>query len=227
MTPVPARWTKHRPIALGLAREYRVPGMDPDDVRQEALIALWEACRAYDREKPKCQRAPRKAPLLYLVHRRETLSRAQMPVSDRGNPFAFLSERTCSPRSTPPTTPRPHRQSDQQQADKECDGSDKVSVNRTARYGHGRIGTGRVPLVEDCEQSVQAHHHAADKQQTFSGAAHGSGTLELLEIRLAVRRTKQAQDATPSTSRSSPRPSPRRSSPHSSRPPTIRGPRIR
>ena len=64
MTPVPARWTKHRPIALGLAREYRVPGMDPDDVHQEALIALWEACRAYDREKPKCRRAPRKAPFL-------------------------------------------------------------------------------------------------------------------------------------------------------------------
>ena len=51
VTTVPARWTKHRPIALGLAREYRVPGMDPDDVRQEALVALWEACRAYDREK--------------------------------------------------------------------------------------------------------------------------------------------------------------------------------
>ena len=58
MTPVPARWTKHRPIALGLAREYRVPGMDPGDVHQEALIALWEACRAYDREKQTSKGAP-------------------------------------------------------------------------------------------------------------------------------------------------------------------------
>ena len=48
---IPALWTKHRPIALGIAREYRIPGMDPDDIRQEALVALWEACRSYDKEK--------------------------------------------------------------------------------------------------------------------------------------------------------------------------------
>lgn len=43
-----ALWTKHRGIAIGIANEYRIPGMDPDDVRQEALIGLWEAARAYD-----------------------------------------------------------------------------------------------------------------------------------------------------------------------------------
>ena len=51
MTAVPALWTKHRPIALAIARDWRIPGMDPDDVRQEALIALWEACRCHDKEK--------------------------------------------------------------------------------------------------------------------------------------------------------------------------------
>lgn len=46
-----ARWTKHRPIALAIARDFRVPGLDPDDVRQEALVALWMACREYDRDR--------------------------------------------------------------------------------------------------------------------------------------------------------------------------------
>lgn len=45
------RWTKHRPIALAIAREWRIPGMDLDDVRQEALVALWEAGKAYDQTK--------------------------------------------------------------------------------------------------------------------------------------------------------------------------------
>lgn len=45
---VPALWTKHRPLALMLARDYHLPGSDADDVRQEALIALWEAARTHD-----------------------------------------------------------------------------------------------------------------------------------------------------------------------------------
>lgn len=44
----PALWTKHRPLALMLARDYHLPGSDQDDVRQEALIALWEAARTHD-----------------------------------------------------------------------------------------------------------------------------------------------------------------------------------
>ena len=51
MSGVPALWTKHRPIALGISTEWRIPGLDADDVRQEALIALWEAARCHDREK--------------------------------------------------------------------------------------------------------------------------------------------------------------------------------
>lgn len=45
---VPALWTKHRPLALMLARDYYLPGSDADDVRQEAMIALWEAARTHD-----------------------------------------------------------------------------------------------------------------------------------------------------------------------------------
>lgn len=44
----PALWTRHRGIALGIAADYRIPRLDPDDVRQEALVALWEATGVYD-----------------------------------------------------------------------------------------------------------------------------------------------------------------------------------
>lgn len=53
METVSARWTKHRPIAVAIADEWRIPGMDSDDIRQEALVALWEACRSYDRDRGK------------------------------------------------------------------------------------------------------------------------------------------------------------------------------
>jgi len=45
---VPALWTKHRRIASAIAATYFIPGADRQDVEQEALIALWEACRSYD-----------------------------------------------------------------------------------------------------------------------------------------------------------------------------------
>jgi RNA polymerase sigma factor (sigma-70 family) len=45
---VPALWTRHRRIAAQVASDFRIPGFDTDDVRQEALIALWEAARSYD-----------------------------------------------------------------------------------------------------------------------------------------------------------------------------------
>jgi DNA-directed RNA polymerase specialized sigma24 family protein len=51
MSHAPQLWTKHRGIALGIAPEWRIPGMDPDDVRQEALVALWEAARDHDKAK--------------------------------------------------------------------------------------------------------------------------------------------------------------------------------
>lgn len=46
----PALFTKYRPIALAIAKEWYLPGGDQDDVRQEALIALWEAARSYKPE---------------------------------------------------------------------------------------------------------------------------------------------------------------------------------
>ena len=82
-------------------------------------------------------------------------------------------ERTCSRRSTPPTTPRPHRQPDQQQAEKECNRSNKISVNRMARYGEGVSEPAASPWSRT--KVVEAHRHAADKQQTFSGAERMDG----------------------------------------------------
>lgn len=48
---VPALWTKHRPVALAIAAEFRIPGQDADDTRQDALVALWEAASVYDMSK--------------------------------------------------------------------------------------------------------------------------------------------------------------------------------
>lgn len=41
-------WTKHRGIAYKIARDYYAPGCDQDDMRQEALVALWEATGIHD-----------------------------------------------------------------------------------------------------------------------------------------------------------------------------------
>lgn len=47
----PTLFTRHRGIALGEARDWTIPGLDADDVRQEALVALWEATGVYDPER--------------------------------------------------------------------------------------------------------------------------------------------------------------------------------
>jgi RNA polymerase sigma factor (sigma-70 family) len=51
MSQVIQLWNKHHGLAVSVASEWRIPGMDADDVRQEALIALWESGRAYDKTK--------------------------------------------------------------------------------------------------------------------------------------------------------------------------------
>jgi len=51
MASTGATWTSHRNLAYALANEYRIPGIDAEDVRQEALIALWEAARSHDKTK--------------------------------------------------------------------------------------------------------------------------------------------------------------------------------
>lgn len=51
MTQAPsALFLRHRPLAHSIAGAYYLPGGDDDDVRQEALIALWVAARGFDRE---------------------------------------------------------------------------------------------------------------------------------------------------------------------------------
>lgn len=44
-------WTQQRKAALAIAAEWRIPGMSPDDVRQEALLALWIAAGKHDPER--------------------------------------------------------------------------------------------------------------------------------------------------------------------------------
>jgi RNA polymerase sigma factor (sigma-70 family) len=45
---VPALWTKHRGLARAIASGYYARGHEPQDLEQEALIALWVAAREYD-----------------------------------------------------------------------------------------------------------------------------------------------------------------------------------
>lgn len=44
-----ALWTKHRPLAYAIAREFYLPGAERKDVEQEALIGLWIATSGWDR----------------------------------------------------------------------------------------------------------------------------------------------------------------------------------
>lgn len=46
-----ARVERYRPLALSIARDYYLPGSDPDDVRQEAMIALAIADRNFTPER--------------------------------------------------------------------------------------------------------------------------------------------------------------------------------
>lgn len=43
-----ALFTRHRKVALGEAKDWHLPGLDPDDVRQECLLALWMATATWD-----------------------------------------------------------------------------------------------------------------------------------------------------------------------------------
>lgn len=52
MTAAPRLFVEHLPIADAIARDYFFPDGDEDDVRQEARIALWDACRRYDGRMP-------------------------------------------------------------------------------------------------------------------------------------------------------------------------------
>lgn len=45
---VASLFTRNRHAAKKVARGYFIPGADQDDVEQEALIGLWEACRAFN-----------------------------------------------------------------------------------------------------------------------------------------------------------------------------------
>lgn len=48
MTAAPALWTRYRPLALDIARDFFLPGSERQDVQQEALIGLWVATRSWD-----------------------------------------------------------------------------------------------------------------------------------------------------------------------------------
>lgn len=44
---VASLYSKHQALATRLSKGFYVPGWEPDDVVQEARVALWEACRCF------------------------------------------------------------------------------------------------------------------------------------------------------------------------------------
>jgi len=95
VTAAPALWTKHRPIAIAIAREYYFPGADDNDVRQEALIGLWYAVKDFDPERGLS--FPNFARL--VIHRRLTgclkmaLRPGRMALSDAGRELDGIPSR--------------------------------------------------------------------------------------------------------------------------------------
>ena len=51
MTTPGTLFERNRRIAYGAASKYYLPGYDQDDIRQEALIALWKAAQTFDPER--------------------------------------------------------------------------------------------------------------------------------------------------------------------------------
>jgi len=63
-------FTQQRKAALAIAAEWHVPGMGPEDVRQEALLALWIATSKHDPDRgpwPPFARAAVKARMTDLL----------------------------------------------------------------------------------------------------------------------------------------------------------------
>lgn len=74
-------WTKNRRIAFNVAKDYFIVGSEAQDVRQEALIALWIAARDY-----KPERGPF-APFADMVIRRRLASCVKMANRQKHTPL--------------------------------------------------------------------------------------------------------------------------------------------
>lgn len=79
----PALWARQRKAALAIAAEWRIPGHSPDDVRQEALLALWIATGRHDPERgpwPSFARLAVKAHMTDLLRAATNQKRAAVTV---------------------------------------------------------------------------------------------------------------------------------------------------
>lgn len=86
-------WTKHRGIALAIAQEWRIPGLEPDDGRQEALLALWCATATWDQEQAAFSTYARQA----VRNRCTDLLRAATAQKRTGELDPDGLDRACSP----------------------------------------------------------------------------------------------------------------------------------
>lgn len=97
---VPALWTKHRPIAYAIARDYFIPGADRDDVRQEALIGLWIAARAYKKEKGPFPAFARVVVQRHLKDRVKAANRPKARLLTDADRTAEIADRTADETDT-------------------------------------------------------------------------------------------------------------------------------
>lgn len=81
-------YAKHRGIALGLAKDWHLPGGDADDVRQEALIGLWIATQKWNRDRGSFP------PFARLVIQRRLTSLLRSALRERNNVLTS-SKRVC------------------------------------------------------------------------------------------------------------------------------------
>lgn len=135
----PSLWTKHRPIARGIAVEYRIPGLDAEDAAQEALIALWDASMRYDPERgtfPSFARLVVRRRMITLLHRATTQGRSARTVelidAEAEDP-SLGRERLSEIMSQLPTLSDLERKAVRDYVRGDYDSRDKVQDNALAR----------------------------------------------------------------------------------------------
>ena len=67
------------PYAIGIAKKFKVKGMDFDDIRSEALLSLWKALKLYDPSKGKLSSYVARTIVVNLM---EKIRYWQLPIRD-------------------------------------------------------------------------------------------------------------------------------------------------
>jgi hypothetical protein len=125
---------RYRPLILHVTRQY-TPGLEFQDARQEAVVALYQACLKYDPERGRFQGWPISGCAPRCATRASTPvvqvgGCLLMPISDGDEPTRQLGERAAAPAGTDPACVTVLRE-------ELCE-----HARRVQRQAEGRAGTG-------------------------------------------------------------------------------------